>query len=43
MDSKIEIHTFQAYAGDCFLVTICEPEREVNLLIDCGSSETYKN
>ena len=40
MDSKIEI---QAYDGDCFLVTIYEPEREVNLLIDCGSSETYKN
>ena len=43
MDSKIEIHAFQAYDGDCFLVTIYEPEREVNLLIDCGSSETYKN
>lgn len=42
MDSKIEIHAFQAYDGDCFLVTIYEPEREVNLLIDCGSSETYK-
>ena len=45
MDGKtnIEIHTFQAYDGDCFLVTIYEPEKEVNLLIDCGSSETYQN
>ena len=43
MDSKIEIHMFQAYDGDCFLVTIYETEKEVNLLIDCGSSETYQN
>ena len=45
MDGKtnIEIRTFQAYDGDCFLVTIYEPEKEVNLLIDCGSSETYQN
>lgn len=45
MDSKnnIKIHTFQAYDGDCFLVTIYESEKEVNLLIDCGSSETYQN
>ena len=44
MDSKpnIEIHTFQAYDGDCFQVTIYEPKKEVNLLIDCGSSETYQ-
>ena len=43
MDSKIEIHTFQAYDGDCFLVTIYETEKEVNLLIVCCSSETYQN
>lgn len=41
--TNIEIHTFQAYDGDCFLVTIYEPEKEVNLLIDSGSSETYQN
>lgn len=40
--TNIEIHTFQAYDGDCFLVTIYELEKEVNLLIDCGSSETYQ-
>lgn len=45
MDSKakIKIHTFQAYDGDSFLVTIYESEQELNLLIDCGSSETYHN
>lgn len=45
MDDKIniKIHTFQAYDGDCFLVTVYEPNKEVNLLIDCGSSETYHN
>lgn len=45
MDDKIniKIHTFQAYDGDCFLVTVYEPNKEVNLLIDCGSSETYYN
>lgn len=45
MDDKtnIKIHTFQAYDGDCFLVTVYEPKKEVNLLIDCGSSETYHN
>ena len=45
MDDKIniKIHTFQAYDGDCFLVTVYEPKKEVNLLIDCGNSETYHN
>lgn len=45
MDDKIniKIHTFQAYDGDCFLVTVYEPNKEINLLIDCGSSETYHN
>lgn len=45
MDDKIniKIHTFQAYDGDSFLVTVYEPKKEVNLLIDCGSSETYHN
>ena len=40
---NIKIHTFQAYDGDCFLVTVYEPKKEVNLLIDCGNSETYHN
>lgn len=45
MDSKanIKIHTFQAFDGDSFLVTIYEYDKELNLLIDCGSSETYQN
>lgn len=45
MDSNanIKIHTFQAFDGDSFLVTIYESEQELNLLIDCGSSETYQN
>ena len=45
MDDKIniKIHTFQAYDGDCFLVTVYEPKKEVNLLIDCGNSVTYHN
>lgn len=36
MDSKakIKIHTFQAYDGDSFLVTIYKSEQELNLLID---------
>ena len=31
---NIKIHTFQAFDGDSFLVTICESEKEINILID---------
>ena len=40
---NIKIHTFQAFDGDSFLVTICESEKEINILIDCGNQETYQN
>lgn len=30
---NIKIHTFQAFDGDSFLVTICESEKEINILI----------
>ena len=31
---NIKIHTFQAFDGDSFLVTICESEKEINILKD---------
>lgn len=40
---NIKIYTFQAFDGDSFLVTICGIEKQINILIDCGSKETYQN
>lgn len=42
-ECNIKIHVFQALDGDSFLVTICESEKEINILIDCGNKETYQN
>lgn len=41
--NSIQIHSFQAYDGDSFLVTIQETEKKIHLLIDCGSYETYEH
>jgi beta-lactamase superfamily II metal-dependent hydrolase len=38
--NKIEITMFQAGCGDSFLITI-KGERRINILVDCGSIQTY--
>lgn len=40
---EVNIHTFQAFDGDSFLVTIFEPKSEINILVDCGNKETYQS
>lgn len=40
--SEIEVIMFQADCGDSFLVTI-KSEKEINILIDCGTRNTYYN
>ena len=40
--NQIEIYVFQADQGDSFLVTIFDGNREINLLIDCGTYRTYQ-
>lgn len=39
--NQIEIYVFQAGEGDSFLITIINREKEINLLIDCGTYATY--
>ncbi|MCY7008349.1 MBL fold metallo-hydrolase [Fusobacterium simiae] len=40
---KIKIKIFPAFYGDCFLITIQEEEKVINILIDGGLSKTYED
>lgn len=40
--NEVEVTMFQADCGDSFLVTI-NSEKEINILIDCGTKDTYYN
>ena len=40
---KIKIKVFPAFYGDCFLITIQEEEKVINILIDGGLSKTYED
>lgn len=40
--NEIEVIMFQADCGDSFLLTI-KSEKEINILIDCGTKDTYYN
>ncbi|URZ16689.1 MBL fold metallo-hydrolase [Clostridium felsineum] len=40
--NEVEVIMFQADCGDSFLVTI-KSEKEINILIDCGTRDTYYN
>lgn len=39
---RLEITMFQAGCGDSFLITI-KDDREINILVDCGSTQTYSD
>ena len=39
---NIKIHTFQAFDGDSFLVTICESEKEINYSSHYFSNYNWK-
>ena len=40
---KIKLKIFPAFYGDCFLISIQEEEKVINILIDGGLSKTYED
>lgn len=40
---KIKLKIFPAFYGDCFLISIYEEEKVINILIDGGLSKTYED
>ncbi len=40
---KIKLKIFPAFYGDCFLISIHEEEKVINILIDGGLSKTYED
>lgn len=40
---NIKIKIFPAFYGDCFLISIHEEEKVINILIDGGLSKTYED
>jgi len=40
---NIKVKIFPAFYGDCFLISIYEEEKVINILIDGGLSKTYED